>query len=394
MALPTLDDLEVEDKKVLVRVDINSPLDPDTLDILDTSRIRRVLPTLQELLDRNCAVVVLAHQGRPGDWDFMGLEPHARALSHHLGVEVDYVDDVWGEKAQRAVGEARPGQVLLLGNVRGFEGERDTKSPEEHARSALVQALAPLVDVYVNDAFAAAHRAHCSLVGFIPVLPSCAGRLLEREVSTLTTILERPARPNLFVFGGAKYGTALKVTAHLLETGAADAVLLGGVPGSVFAFPHLAEGEERAAVRHLLHTHGNRLMLPADVAIDDGGRREVSVDDLDAGQAGRIRDIGAAAIEDFSTAIGEAGSVLMSGPLGVFEEENFARGTREVMQAIARSRAFSVLGGGHTVAAAQAFGVADEVSYVSTGGGSLERFLMGQRLPVIAALEDYGSRKH
>ncbi|HDS58746.1 MAG TPA: phosphoglycerate kinase, partial [Thermoplasmatales archaeon] len=136
------------------------------------------------------------------------------------------------------------------------------------------------------------------------------------------------------------------------------------------------------------------LMLPADVAIDDGGRREVSVDDLDAGQAGRIRDIGAAAIEDFSTAIGEAGSVLMSGPLGVFEEENFARGTREVMQAIARSRAFSVLGGGHTVAAAQAFGVADEVSYVSTGGGSLERFLMGQRLPVIAALEDYGSRKH
>lgn len=394
MVLPTLDDLEVEDKTALVRVDINSPLDPETLDILDTSRIRRTLPTLQELLDRNSAVVILAHQGRPGNWDFIGLEPHARALSAQLGVEVSYVDDVWGEKAQRAIQAARPGQILLLDNVRTFEGERDTKSPEEHARSALVQALAPLADVYVNDAFAAAHRAHCSLVGFIPVLPSCAGRLLEREVATLTAILERPERPNLFVFGGAKYDTALQVMSHVLETGAADAVLLGGVPGSVLAFPEMAEEGERAAVRHLLHTHGDQLMLPADVAIDDGGRREISVDELDAEKARRIKDIGTATIQDFSNAIGEAGTVLMSGPLGVFEEETFARGTREVMQAIAHSRAFSVVGGGHTVAAAEAFGTAEGISYISTGGGSLERFLMGQRLPVIAALEDYGGRKH
>lgn len=394
MILPTLDDVEVSGKTVMVRADINSPLDPETLELLDTSRIRQILPTLRALMLKKSAIVILAHQGRPGGWDFTGLGKHAQVLSDLLGIPVHYVEDIYGAEAQQAIGTLQEGEVLMLDNVRAFEGECDAKSPEEHARSALVHELAPLIDVYVNDAFAAAHRSHCSLVGFPPIVSSCAGRLLEQEVKTLTLLLEQPQRPNLFVFGGAKYSNALKVICHLLESDVADTILLGGVPGTVFAFPEQVESAEQDIIRRLMHQYGNRLKLPVDVAVDTGKRQEVAIGDIDLGQTNTIKDIGAATINLFRSAIADAGTVLMSGPLGVFEEEAFALGTRAVMQAMASSRAFSIIGGGHTVAAAESFDVSDGISYVSTGGGSLERFLMGQDLPVIAALKQYGGRKH
>jgi len=392
--IPTMDDFDFSGKTVLLRADINSPLDPETMEIIDTSRIKRVVPTIKEILDKNGKVVILAHQGRPGGWDFTGLEKHAEVLSHEMGDEfggkVKYVDDIYGEKARNAIKELGEGDVLMLDNVRKFEGERDKKTAEEHSRSVLVQSLAPLADIFVNDAFAAAHRSQCSLVGFIPVMPSCAGRLMEKEVKTLSKIIEKPERPCIFIFGGAKYSNAIKVIKNLLERGVADKILLGGVPGNVFAGLVEASEEEKAEIEEIMERFGDKLILPVDVAVDDGGRREVDVDNV--GKENNIKDIGEKTMEVFGREIENASTVLLSGPMGVFENKEFEEGTKRIIEAMAYSDAFSVIGGGHTVAAAGKLGVADSISYVSTGGGSLERFLMGKKLPVIEALEKYGGR--
>ena len=388
--LPTMDDFDFDGKTVLLRADINSPLDPETMEIIDTSRIKRVVPTVKELMEKGGKIVILAHQGRPGGWDFTGLEKHAEALSDELGTGVRYVDDIYGEKARNAIKALGEGDVLVLDNVRKFEGERDKKTAEEHSRSVLVQSLAPLADIFVNDAFAAAHRSQCSLVGFIPVMPSCAGRLMEKEVKTLSKIMEKPERPCIFIFGGAKYSNAIKVIKNLLERGVADKILLGGVPGNVFAGLVEPSEEEKAEIGVIVERFGDKLILPVDVAVDDGGRREVDVDNV--GKENNIKDIGEKTMEVFGREIKNASTVLLSGPMGVFENKEFEEGTKRIIEAMAYSDAFSVIGGGHTVAAAGKLGVADSISYVSTGGGSLERFLMGKKLPVIEALEKYGGR--
>jgi len=390
--LPTMDDFDFAGKTVLLRADINSPLDPETLELIDTSRIKRVVPTIEELRDKGGKIVVLAHQGRPGGWDFTGMEKHAEALSDELGDErVRYVADIYGERARNAIRGLGKGEVLVLDNVRKFEGERDKKTAEEHSHSTLVQSLAPLADIFVNDAFAAAHRSQCSLVGFIPVMPSCAGRLMEKEVRTLSKIVEKPERPCIFIFGGAKYSNAIKVMKNLLERGVADKILLGGVPGNVFLGLVGASEEERAEIEGIMKDFGDRIVLPVDVAIDDGGRKEVDVDDV--GKENNIKDIGSGTAEIFGEEIGGASTVLLSGPMGVFEDKEFGYGTKEVIEAVASSRAFSIVGGGHTVAAVGKFGMADGISYISTGGGSLERFLMGKKLPVIEALEKYAAER-
>ena len=386
--LPTMDDFDFDGKTVLLRADINSPLDPETMEIIDTSRIKRVVPTVKELMEKGGKIVILAHQGRPGGWDFTGLEKHAEALSDELDTGVRYVDDIYGDKAREAIGQLGKGEVLMLDNVRKFEGERDKKTAEEHSHSTLVQSLAPLADIFVNDAFAAAHRSQCSLVGFIPVMPSCAGRLMEKEVRTLSKIMEKPERPCIFIFGGAKYSNAIKVMKNLLERGVADKILLGGVPGNVFLGLVGASEEEGAEVEGILRDFGDRLVLPVDVAIDDGGRREIDVGDV--GKENNIKDIGSGTAKIFGEEIGGASTVLLSGPMGVFEDKEFGHGTKKIIEAVASSRAFSVVGGGHTVAAVGKFGMADRISYISTGGGSLERFLMGKKLSVIEALEKYG----
>lgn len=385
MKLPTLDDCDVAGRTVLLRVDVNSPLDPDSLEILDTSRVERVMPTIEELLDRDARVVIMAHQGRPGGWDFTDLGQHAAALSSILDRAVGYVDDVYGEDAQEAIASLADGEAVLLDNVRRFDDERTEKTPEEHAKSELVQSLYPLADLYVNDAFAAAHRPHCSLVGFTAVLPSYAGRLMEKELRTLTTVTEEPERPSVFIFGGAKYGNVIPVIRNLLEQGAADAVLLGGVPGNAFANVTDVTEEEHDAIAAMLDEHDDAIMLPTDVAVDDDGRTATRIGDVD--DPSTVKDIGPDTVTRFVDVINEAATVLLTGPMGVFEEAAFAMGTKAVLEAMVASDAFTVIGGGHTVAAARQLGAADDISYVSTGGGSLERFLMGKPLPVVVALE-------
>ncbi len=397
MKLRTMDDFDFKGKTVLLRADINSPLDPETMEILDVSRIRRVVPTIDELRDKKGKVVILAHQGRPGGWDFTGLEMHAVALSDELGGGADgggveYVDDIYGERARNAIKGLEEGQVLMLDNVRKFEGERDKKTAEGHSRSSLVQSLSPLADIFVNDAFAAAHRSQCSLVGFIPVVPSCAGRLMQKEIETLSKIVEKPERPCLFIFGGAKYSNAIRTMGNLFERGVADKVLLGGVPGNVFLGLAKASEQEVEEMDSIMKNFGDRIVLPVDVAVDDGGRKEMSISEVkelqDVERYG-IKDIGMETAGAFIREIDNASTVLFSGPMGVFETEEFERGTKKIIEAIASSQSFSVVGGGHTVAAVGKFGMADSMSYISTGGGSLEQFLMGKKLPVIDALERY-----
>jgi phosphoglycerate kinase len=394
-----IDDLDMEGKTVIYRVDINSPLQEDTLELASDSRIREILPTLRELLERGAKVVILAHQSRPGKWDYIPLECHARRTSELLGVEVLYVDDLYGEKARKAISCMMPGQAIMLRNVRDEEGEMDKMGMEEHARSKMVQELSALADLYVTDAFGAAHRSQCSLVGFQAVLPSAAGRLMERELKSLSQVFDSPSHPCVFVLGGAKFTDALRVVERVLKENIADSVLLVGLVGNAFLKAGgtvLGERNEEILMeefsednillaKKLLEMFGDRIELPVDVALDvDGVRKDVPVSALPSEHP--IMDIGKETVGSFSHIIANACTVFMSGPAGVIEREEFALGTRVLMEAAVSGNAFTVIGGGHTVSAAQKYRCCERFSYVSTGGGALESYIMGRPLPVVEAL--------
>ncbi|HEC90020.1 MAG TPA: phosphoglycerate kinase [Thermoplasmatales archaeon] len=396
----TLDDIDVEGKTVLLRVDFNMPLDRDTLKILDDTRIRRVLPTINDLIYRHAKIVILAHQGRQGSWDFTSLEQHAQVLQELLGKPVRFVDDIHGEKAQNAIKSLKPGEVLMLDNVRRLPYETEKKTPEEHAQTPFIRDLAPLADVFIKDAFAAAHRAQCSLIGFTPLLPSCAGRLMEQELKTLEKILQDPERPSIFMFGGAKFSDIIVTIERLLSNQTADKILLTGLPANAFlkakGYNLGKENEEVLSkegssdifdsIRDLLDRYGDYIVLPFDFAVEeDGERREISLGELPVDKP--LFDIGENTIKEYKVILGDAKTVFLSGPCGVFEKPIFMRGTREIFTFVANSKAFSIVGGGHTVAAVKQLGLEDKISHISTGGGSLEKFMMGEKLPVIEALK-------
>ena len=398
MEFPTLDDADVLGKTVLVRVDINSPIDPKTGEILDDTRIQECAPTLKELSQKDAKVVVLAHQGRPGSEDFTTLEKHAKKLSGALELEVKYIADVFRPSARQAIKSMKPGEVLLLENVRFCDEESLTRPAEELAKTNLVRSLAELVDVYVNDAFAAAHRSQPSLVGFAVLLPTFAGRLMERELKGLGKALS-PERPCIYVLGGAKVDDSLRIIENVLGRKIADGVLTGGLVGQTFLAAAgrdigksnlnllLEKGFEKEIERakKLLATHGEKIKIPADVVVDDRGRPK----ELALGQFPTelpMCDIGSRTVGGYSSKIGGAKTVVANGPLGVFENPMFARGTFEILKAMARSKAFTVIGGGHMVAAARAVDVIGEIKHVSTGGGACISFLSGEKLPVVEML--------
>ena len=362
-----MDDFDFREKSVILRVDINSPLHPETLEIMDNWRIKKIIPTLRELKEKNAKVIMLAHQGRPGKWDFTSLEKHAEELAKLMGEEIKFVDDVYGEKAIKEIEGLENGEILLLDNVRKCKEEMEKKSIEEHAKAEMVEKLSKYADAFVNDAFAAAHRKHCSLVGFIPVLPSFAGRLLQKEVEMVEKLLKEAERPRLFIFGGGKYENAIEVMKNLLEKGIADKIMLGGMPANAFlAMLGKIEMDVDANIKEIWKKYKDKILLPVDLV--DG------------------KDIGEESIKIFKEEIKNAASIFISGPMGVFEEEKYRKGTEEILKAIANSNAFSMAGGGHTVAAINMLGLEDKFTYISTGGGSLERMIMGEKLPVIEAL--------
>ena len=392
----TLDDVDVDGRRVLVRVDFNVPLADGA--VADDTRIRAALPTLRELGERGAALVLVSHLGRPKDREpELSLRPVGERLSELLGVPVQLAPDVVGDEVTQLAHALSPGEVLLLENVRYEPGE--TKNDP-----ALADGLAALADVYVNDAFGAAHRAHASTEGVARRLPHAAGRLLEREVNTLNGILERPAKPLVAVVGGAKVTDKVAVIDRFLEV--ADAILIGGA----MCFPFFkaqghevgdslceAEGVEpaRAALEKAAGTAGGaggrgcRLELPTDLVLGDrfgadAQRRELDGVDVPAGWMGL--DVGAATTARYAAEIARAGTVFWNGPMGAFELEPFAAGTRAVAEAVAAAPGTTVVGGGDSAAALQQFGLADKVTHLSTGGGASLELLEGKRLPGVEAL--------
>jgi phosphoglycerate kinase len=396
----TLGDFNFKDKAVLLRVDVNCPLDKDTLEILNDSRIRRVVPTVRELIGKRAKLVIIAHQGRKGKWDYTSLEQHAERLSKNLNAPVKYVDDVMGDAAKKAIKALKPGEVLMLGNVREIDFESVEAGIEEHADSDLVRALAPFFDYYVCDAFGAAHRSQCSLVGFEARLPSASGRLMMKEIFALRAIFDEPRRPSVFILGGAKFGDIPMMIDHVLGTDTADTVILTGLAGNAFLYARgvdLGEAslailrdeltpENVSAAVDVMNRYGQRILLPVDVAVERDGRRVcINIGDLPTAEP--ALDIGDESAEKFRKVILSSRTSFMSGPAGMIEKDDFAIGTHVLMKAMVDSKGQSVIGGGHTGGAADKFDLSDGFSYTSTGGGALESFLMGQPLPVVEALK-------
>lgn len=408
----TIDDFDFRGKTVLLRLDLNSPVDGKTQKILDDSRIREHARTVKELSDREARVAILAHQGDPSIPDqFVPLEQHAQILSRLTGREVQYIDDTYGPAAREAIRKLEKGQILMLENTRYFSEDtrlfEDTikRSPEEQAKTLLVQKLYPLADVFVNDAFAAAHRAQPSLVGFPEVLPSVAGRVMEAELNALIRIRDRPQKPCVFCLGGRKISDKYEMMEPVLRNKVADKLLTSGVIGLLMLKASGLElGSETESFirdmhyekflqisRNLLDAYGrDRIEFPIDVVIDQDGGRQIDVSSLPADAP--IMDVGKKTVDKYSAIIRESRTVFFSGPPGVFENERFSAGTEQILRAIAESGSFSVIGGGHSMAALRKYNVLDKVSYVSTGGGALVRYLSGEELPAIAALKKAAKR--
>jgi len=395
----TIDDLDVNGKTVILRVDVNSPLDKKTLEISSSARIRAIEPTLRKLLDRKAKLVILAHQSKKGEWDYSTLEKHVAVLNKELKLNVKYVPDLFGDKAKAAIKALKPGEAVMLENVRSWDPELAKKTPEEHAKSELVTVLAPLADLFVNDAFAAAHRAQASLVGFPMVLPSAAGVLMDAEVSAMSRIFKNPQRPFSVILGGAKFADATTLISHLLDNKIADRVILTGlVPMSFYKAQGkslgkptediLAKegGDSVKAAEGILNGHKDQVFLPVGFGADDGGKRkDIGVDKLPVDLP--LVDICPTSAANFAKLIKESKSVFISGPAGLFEKPPFDQGTAALLKAIAESGAFKVAGGGHTTSAIEKLGLKAKFDYISTGGGALEEFILGKKLPGIEALK-------
>lgn len=398
----TLDDVDVVGKTALVRVDINSPLDPKSGRILSDARIREHLQTLRDL--RETKVALLAHQGRAGKADCVPLESHTERLASLLGRPVRYVDSLVGSTAREAIRGLKPGEVVVLENTR-FYAEEDALADapiEKMAKSHLVSRLAPLAQLFVLDAFAAAHRAQPSIVGFADQLPNVAGRVVELELKMLGRALNSEDRPKVAIFGGIKADDSLAVSRHMLEGGIVDRILTTGAVALVFLEALGVDiGKTTRAVlekeideyagqvgvaKQLLTRFRERIEVPVDLALNVDGRRvEVPVRELPADHA--AQDIGLETIGHFATVIASARTIFMNGPAGVFELEPFAVGTKELFAAVSDADAFTVIGGGHTVAVAEALGIERKFGHVSTGGGALINYLAGKSLPLVDALK-------
>ena len=398
----TLNDFELKDKKILLRLDINSPLDPGTKQILDDSRIVAARPTLDALTEAR--VVVLSHQSRPGKDDFTSLQQHADLLQKACSQRVKFIDDVMGPAARDAIKEVKRGEVLVLDNVRLCAEENLEEKSEKLSKTNLVSRLAPLFNIYVNDAFAAAHRSQASLVGFPWLLPSAAGKLMEKELSALNRLLKQPEQPSTYVLGGAKIEDKVPVIENILATGKADNVLVGGNVGKVF-LKALGQKfndteEERLSqatsqvqkAAEILRKFSKRIILPTDFGILANGKR-TDVDAKRLARSGEALDIGIETAERFAAVIKKSRTVVASGPLGVFEQEGFETGTKILLETMGNADAFTVIGGGHLAGYAGILGIENRFSHVSTAGGAMLALLAGEELPAITALVD-ASKRH
>lgn len=389
----TLDNLDVSGKTVLFRADINSVIIDGKVQMKE--RIVENAKTIRELSENKAKVVILAHQGRAGGKEFLPLEQHAQLLSKF--VDLTYIDEIIGSTAREAIKKLAPSAVLLLENVRMLAEETLDKTPEEHSRSFFVQRLASLADIYINDAFSVAHRAHASIVGFPTVLDAGVGRLMERELIALERAVHQIERPCVYLLGGVKPEEVFDIIDFVLDSGNVDYILTTGSVGNLFmcangmipmkVAKHRLENVSRA--KRIQEKAGNKIKYPYDLAIDVAGKREeITVDQVKMNQ--QLYDIGRETIEKYSEIIKNARTVIMKGPAGFYEKEGFAVGTRELFKAILASDAFSILGGGHTSAAISDLGINTAKMnhiHVSLAGGAFLRYLVGKPLPGVEVLK-------
>jgi phosphoglycerate kinase len=385
-------DVDVKGKRVLVRVDFNVPMEGRR--ITDDTRMRAALPTIQYLMEHGAKTVLISHLGRPDGkaQEDMRMGPVAEHLGKLLGKPVDYVQESVGPEVEKHVAAMPSGGVAMLENLR-FHPE------EEKNDSAFAEQLARLADVYVNDAFGTAHRAHASTEGVAHHLPAVAGLLLQREIDVMENALANPDRPFVGIIGGAKVSDKIAVLQNLLDK--VDALLIGGGMANTFLVAigcqvgeSLLEKDKVGLARDLIRQASERnvqLMLPKDVVVasafaNDAEAKTVSCQETPAGW--RIMDIGPGTVQQYSEVIVGAKTVLWNGPMGVFEMEKFADGTRGIAQAVAECHGLTIVGGGDSVAALEQAGLASRISHVSTGGGATLELLEGKALPGVNALQD------
>ncbi|MDK2953862.1 MAG: phosphoglycerate kinase [Kosmotoga sp.] len=410
LPINTLDDFDFNNKTVILRIDINSPIDPKTKKIVNENRINKSIPTIKTLMEKGAKIAILAHQGDTLDYhNLIPMNEHAEKLSEKLGKEVKYIDDVAGPAAQEAVKNLKPGEAILLGNVRYLTEEVSTfenvvkLEPHEMLNTYIVRNLAPLADYYVNDAFSAAHRNSPSMVAFEEILPTAAGELLFKEVSALTRVRENPDKPAVFVLGGLKISDAFGMMKEVLENGTADKILTCGVTGIVMQMAmgkKLGKAQEKfiydrsldvfiKPAKEYMEKFGDKFLNPVDFAYErDGKRVECSIDDLPIDDV-LFMDIGTKTIELYKEEINRAGTIFVNGPAGAYENPIFEKGTREIWNAIADAPGYSVVGGGDSVTAAQKLveNAEKKFGYICTAGGAMVRFLSGKELPLIKALK-------
>ncbi len=395
----TLDDFDLKGKTVFLRVDMNCPIDPETMEISGTKRIEEATETLKSLKDAR--VVIASHQGRVGNKDYTGMDKHAKVLEKFMNKKIKYVEDVIGEAAQNAIKDLEDGDILLLDNLRLCAEENYEFTPENAAKTIMVSRLSKLFDLCVLDSFPSAHRTHPSIVGFPQVLPACAGRIVEKEVRNLDEIMTVAKAPHVIVLGGSKIPDRIEAIKLLIQNGRADHVLLTGLIGNVFmraqgriksSLGIKREDEVVAKAHSLIGEYPDVFATPVDIAIDKDGER-VEMDVREMGKGDKIYDLGPKTVEYYSKLISGAGTVFISGPAGFFEKENFSYGTNELLKAVANSMATTIVSGGHLTSALKQQGLADKINHVSTAGGALVLYLTGEKLPMIKALED-AAKKH
>mgnify|MGYP000933842810 CR=1 FL=1 len=402
-------EISYENKTVLIRLDINSPLDPKTKKITNSTRLERSVPTLKYILDQGAKVAIIAHQGDTLDYhNLYPLAEHAEILSELLGIKVDYIDDVCGPAAIEAVKALQSKEAVILGNLRYLTEEVSvfetvvSLTPQQMTKTWLVRQLAPLFDIYINEAFSAAHRYCPSMAAFQELLPSVAGELFFQEYSVLSSVLHSAKKPNVFILGGAKISDAFGMMEQVLANGTADKILTTGVVGTIMLMANGIEPGKQyydflkdkdflqfidPAKKYLAKYYG-QIEVPLDVAyVKDNKRIEISVENLPIDDVSFL-DIGQKTLEHYDAFIKTAGTLFCNGPAGVYEDKIFAVGTRSIFEKVAAADGFSVLGGGDSVQAASQYINLEDIDYVCTAGGAMVRFMTGEPLALIKAMQN------
>jgi len=389
--MKTIDDVELEGKNIVLRTDLNLPIEDGKPQ--ETVRFKRYLETIEEISDQGGRTVIIAHQGRPARKDFLSLEEHAEILSENLGQEVNFVQTFFGPQLGDAIASMQEGDVVMLENIRFLSEELQNVGPERHSQDYFVQNMAKYFDIFVEDAFSTAHRSHGSVVGFMPLLETCAGKIMERELESCQKIRDDLDNPTL-VLGGEKPSDIIGMVKQMIDR--VDQVLLGGVPGELALMTEGNQLGEKSEwieengfnsgikeLEELLQEHGDKIVIPEDVRSESGNYEpgEVPEDEM-------IWDIGAATRRKYVEAIEKADSVLMKGPMGAFED--YPEGSKAIVDAVAMNTDFTVIGGGHTSSLVQRFNhELDDFSHVSIAGGAFVRFMSGENLAAVKALRNY-----